>query len=495
MRSSRFIAVVLILVLAVCQGSERSIIVGSKPFTENYVLAELLCQLIETNTNYDVERKFGLEGTWMCFRALERGEIDLYPEYTGTGALVILKSDNKKDQQFENLRNTFEERFGITWLEPFGFNNSWALVVPEALAVERNLQTYSQLAEQTDLQAAFTHEFLERKDGWPGLRVAYGFQFEEVKGIRHSLAYSAIMEGIIKVTDAYTTDGEILQYDLRLLDDDRHFFPEYLAAPLVRLETLQEFPGLEGVLNTFAGKIDNARMQQLNLQANETGDGYPRVVSALLSKRSMEQQVGLVEARFSMILRQTGRHLFLTGLAVLMACVAGIPGGILMSHNRKAAIAIMGFANVVQTIPSIALLGALIPLLGIGFKPAIVALFLYSILPILRNTYTGIVDIPKSLTEVADAQGLTSSQKLTYLELPQAAPSILAGIRTSTVICVGTGTLAAFIGSGGLGEPILAGISLNDTGLILSGAIPASLLALILDFILGRMAVAVNPNK
>ena len=202
MRSSRFIAVVLILVLAVCQGSERSIIVGSKPFTENYVLAELLCQLIETNTNYDVERKFGLEGTWMCFRALERGEIDLYPEYTGTGALVILKSDNKKDQQFENLRNTFEERFGITWLEPFGFNNSWALVVPEALAVERNLQTYSQLAEQTDLQAAFTHESLERKEGWPGLRVAYGFQFEEVRGIRHSLAYSAIMEGIIKVTEA-----------------------------------------------------------------------------------------------------------------------------------------------------------------------------------------------------------------------------------------------------------------------------------------------------
>ena len=141
MRNNRFIAVVLILVLAVCQGSERSIIVGSKPFTENYVLAELLCQLIETNTNYDVERKFGLEGTWMCFRALERGEIDLYPEYTGTGALVILKSDNKKDQQFENLRNTFEERFGITWLEPFGFNNSWALVVPEALAVERNLPT------------------------------------------------------------------------------------------------------------------------------------------------------------------------------------------------------------------------------------------------------------------------------------------------------------------------------------------------------------------
>ena len=166
-----------------------------------------------------------------------------------------------------------------------------------------------------------------------------------------------------------------------------------------------------------------------------------------------------------------------------------------MSRNRKAAISIMGFANVVQTIPSIALLGALIPLLGIGFKPAIVALFLYSILPILRNTYTGIVDIPKSLTEVADAQGLTPSQKLTYLELPQAAPVILAGIRTSTVICVGTGTLAAFIGSGGLGEPILAGISLNDTGLILSGAIPASLLALILDFILGRMAVAVNPSK
>ncbi|MFQ6673160.1 MAG: glycine betaine ABC transporter substrate-binding protein [Fidelibacterota bacterium] len=472
---------------------ERPVVVGSKPFTESYVLAELLSQIIEVTTPYRVTRRFGLEGTYACFGALRKGDIDVYPEYTGTGALTILKSSDEKDQEIGVLKQKFENVYRITWLEPFGFNNTWALVIPEALAQERKIYTYSQLARQAGLRAAFTHEFLQRQDGWQGLQETYGFDFKDVKGIRHHLAYEALEAGKIEVTDAYSTDGEIVQQSLRVLEDDRHFFPQYLGAPVVRQQTLRDFPGLEKALNTFAGRIDNATMQQLNLLAREAGETYPAVVSQFLSQHGI--QGAPLEKRGATILRHTGRHLFLTGLAVVAAILFGVPGGIWMSRSRRVAGTLMSFANVVQTIPSIALLGALIPLLGIGFKPAIVALFLYSILPILRNTFTGITDIPRSLTEVADAQGLTSKQKLVYLELPQAVPVMLAGIRTSTVICVGTATLAAFIGAGGLGEPILTGISLNDTRLILSGAVPAALLALVLDFLLHKAEGLLNPHR
>ncbi|MFQ6675195.1 MAG: glycine betaine ABC transporter substrate-binding protein [Fidelibacterota bacterium] len=472
---------------------ERPIVVGSKPFTESYVLAEMLSQLIEAQTPYAVKRKFGLEGTYAAFRALREGEIDLYPEYSGTGALVILKSEDVETGDLTELRKIFQRQFGITWLSPFGFNNSWALVLPERVAKQRGIATYSQLRGHDDLRVAFTHEFLERTDGWRGLKETYGLNFKNVRGIRHHLAYGAMAEGEIDLTDAYSTDGEILRYDLRILEDDRHFFPDYLGAPLVRMDTLERFPGLEEALNTLAGHLTNRVMQRLNLRASEAGGNYPAVVSHFLRERGIGGRAA--PGGVGAIARHTVRHLFLTGLAVLGAILFGIPGGIWMSRNRRVATLLMGFANAVQTIPSVALLGALIPLLGIGFKPAIVALFLYSILPILRNTYTGIVNIPRALVDVAESQGLTSYQRLIYLELPQGARVIVAGIRTSTVICVGTATVAAFIGAGGLGEPVLTGISLNDTGLILSGAVPAALLALVLDMALMQVEKRVNPHR
>ncbi|MFQ6615613.1 MAG: glycine betaine ABC transporter substrate-binding protein [Fidelibacterota bacterium] len=475
------------------QSSDRSIVVGSKPFTENYVLAELLSQIIEAKTPYTVERKFGLEGTYGTFRALREGEIDVYPEYSGTGALVILKSQEVDTDNLKELREIFESRFGITWLEPFGFNNSWALIIPERVAVHLGIGNYTQLRGHGDLRAAFTHEFLEREDGWRGLKEAYGLNFRDVRGIRHHLAYDAMEAGKVDLTDAYLTDGEILQYDLRVLEDDRNFFPDYFGAPLVRMEALRQFMGLRQALNSLAGELTNPVMQHLNLRAKEAGGDYPSVVADFLRERGIKGTAG--RGGIMAIGRHTTRHLFLTGLAVLGAILFGIPGGIWMSRNRRVATFLMGFANAVQTIPSIALLGALIPLLGIGFKPAIVALFLYSVLPILRNTYAGIVNVPRALVEVADGQGLTPYQKLIFLELPQGARVIVAGIRTSTVICVGTATLAAFIGAGGLGEPILTGISMNDTGLILSGAVPAALLAMFLDVVLMMVENRVNPEK
>src|SRR6201995_5146239 len=187
------------------------------------------------------------------------------------------------------------------------------------------------------------------------------------------------------------------------------------------------------------------------------------------------------------LLQQTIQHIGLTFISLLIAVLIGLPLGIYITRNKKMAGVVLGVAGVLQTIPSIALLGFLIPLLGIGPIPAITALFLYALLPIIRNTYTGIKEVNPNITEAATAMGFSKWQTLTKVELPLAFPVILAGIRTATVINVGVATLAAYIAAGGLGEFIFGGISLNNTNMILAGAIPAALLAIIFDFLLSRV--------
>jgi osmoprotectant transport system permease protein len=181
----------------------------------------------------------------------------------------------------------------------------------------------------------------------------------------------------------------------------------------------------------------------------------------------------------------TGRHLLLVGISLAAAIVIALPLGLALERTPAAAEPVIRTVGAVQTIPSIALLAFMIPLLGIGVVPALVALLLYSIFPILRNTYTGIRDADPNAVNAARALGMTPAQLLRYVRLPLAAPVIMAGIRTAAVINVGTATLAAFIGAGGLGDPIVTGLALSDTSLILSGALPAALLALVVDFGLG----------
>ncbi len=479
-------------VLAVCFSPLRpdTIVIGSKPFTESYVLAELMAQLIEAETDLTVERRFGMQGTFTSFSAITEGSIDIYPEYTGTGALAILKSTDPNDQGLDSLRAKFSRRFGLTWLDPFGFNNTWALVVKEPFARRHQLATLSDLARVPDLRAAFTHEFMQRQDGYPGLVAAYDLRFAEVRGIQHVLAYAALGAGQIDVTDAYATDGEVPRYELVVLEDDRRFFPAYLAAPLIREETLAQHPELGAVLNRFAWSIPNSRMQALNLQAALAGNDYPAVVAAFIAEQAGAGGDGSApQGKKSLppLARQTLRHLLLMGTAVGLAVLMAVPLGIVLVGRPRAARIVMGLTSVVQTIPSIAMLGFMIPLLGIGVVPAIAALFIYSLLPILRNTYTGIQGISPALLEVAEGLGLDRKRRLLWLELPLAAPVMFAGVRTAAVIAVGTATLAAFIGAGGLGEPIVQGLSFNDPRMILSGAIPAAVLAVLVDGLLGLL--------
>ncbi len=455
------------------QENSESLIVGSKNFTEGYLLAEILAQTL-THAGFDVHRQFGFGGTLVAYEALVNGEIDLYPEYTGTIAEVIL--DGAASTDLEQLNRQLSSR-GVQALAPLGFNNTYALVVRPEMASRLGLRTISDLKTHETLRLALSHEFRNRRDGWPALAAHYGLTTRDT-GIEHGLAYQALVEGKIDVTDAYSTDGELERYDLLMLEDDKHFFPSYLAVPLVS----SSLPAAaRSALARLEGTLDEEAMRALNGRVVTAGESFGRVAADFLRAAGITAgESGFADAAslWTSLGRNTATHLKLTTIALLLACGLGVPAAILVYRSKRLSNIVLYFAGLMQTIPSIALLALMIPLMGVGQIPAIVALFLYSLLPILRNTITAFLTIDPLYKRVADAMGLTKRQQIRHVLFPLALPHVLAGIKTAAVISIGTATLAAFIGAGGLGEPIVTGLALNDTGLILQGAIPAAILAI-----------------
>jgi len=471
--------------------AQQRVVVGSKNFTEGYVLAEILCQLLEEK-GFAVERRLGLGGTLVCYGALQSGEIDVYPEYSGTLTQAVLKTDRIS---YGDLQKVLHAEHELLLLEPFGFNNTYAIALKRARAEELGLRTIGDLAQVDNLRMAFSHEFINRNDGWPGLAAAYGLS-SVPRGIEHGLAYQAIEEGKIDVTDVYSTDGDIRKYDLFLLGDDKVYFPTYLAAPIARAGVSRE---VRTVLNGLAGMITESEMRAMNARVLLDGKSFAEVAAEFLSTKGhidaeRDRTVGASSDVVRALLRRTVTHLKLTIVALLAAMVVAIPLGVFVYRMRRAARPVVYIAGTLQTIPSIALLAFMIPLFGIGAFPAVVALFLYSLLPILRNTATALAGIDPVLKRVAVGMGLDGWQRLRYIELPLAAPTILAGIKTAAVINIGTATLAAFIGAGGLGEPIVTGLALNDTRLILQGAIPAAVLAILTELLFEGVERAMIPR-
>lgn len=487
----RGVPIILLAVLcwsAVPQ-AKRGVVVGSKRFNESYILAEMMCQLLEAR-GLTVERRFGLGGTLVCFEAISIGEIDAYPEYSGTLEQAVLKADRHLDH--EALNSRLRADHGLELLHPFGFNNTYAIAVREETARRLHLRRIGDLSERPDLKFALTHEFLNRKDGWPGLARTYGLTVTPV-GIEHGLAYEAMKSGRVDVTDVYSTDGDIEKYHLVLLEDDRGYFPEYLAAPLVRSSlgsTARE------TIDGLAGRISDATMRRLNALVVLEGKTFPEAAHAYLD------EAGLIDggpslrpnAFWPQLIRRTITHLKLTLIALVAGIAIAMPLGIAMFRAQLLARPVIYVAGILQTIPSIAMLALMIPAFGIGATPAIVALFLYALLPILRNTAAALFSIDPVLRTVAIGMGLNKWQRLRHVELPLAAPTILAGIKTAAVINIGTATLAAFIGAGGLGEPIVTGLALNDVSLILEGAIPAAILAVLTELFFEILEFAVVPS-
>ncbi|MFN2567239.1 MAG: glycine betaine ABC transporter substrate-binding protein [Gemmatimonadaceae bacterium] len=494
------------------QPARRRVVVASKPFGESYLLAELFAQLLEAR-GVPVERRPGLGATEVAFGALRAGAIDVYPEYTGTGLLVILRERPQSDPLavFATVQRAFDERFGVRWLPPLGFENTYAIAVRRETARRFGLRTLSDLAGVAPrLTAGLTPDFIGRPDGLPGLRRAYGMRFGDVRPLAQALKYRALASGGVDVVDGYSTDGLIARYDLVVLEDDRRFFPPYEAAALVGARLRREDPVAIAALSELSGRIDVRTMRELNARVEVRGDPVAGVAAAALrdlglvgrhAAASRHRPAGgrrvslgrYLWERRGVLLAQTGRHVVLTGISLLAAVLAAVPLGLWLEHRRRVAEPVIRAVGVLQTIPSIALLAFMIPLFGVGVWPALVALWLYALYPIARNTYTGVRDADPSAVHAARALGMTPRQVLRYVRTPLAAPSILAGMRTAAVIAVGTATLAAFIGAGGLGEPIATGLALADTRLILSGALPAAVLALLVDAALGFVERALTP--
>jgi osmoprotectant transport system permease protein len=455
------------------------LVVGSKRFTESYILGEIATQAAQAAGQPAVHRQ-GLGNTAILFEALKAGSIHLYPDYTGTIGRELLKSDAT---DLESLNRGLQP-LGLGVAVRLGFNNTYALALQDAKAQALGAQAVGDLARHPDLRFGLSHEFLERTDGWPGLQRTYGLPHAP-QGLDHGLAYEAIAGGQIDVMDIYSTDAKIAKYGLRVLADDKRYFPEYAAVFVYRLDVPQRFPAAWAALAKLEGRIDEAAMIAMNAAAELEGRTFAAIAAAFLGST----ETGGIASRSWLALlfgadfwRLTGQHLLLVFVSLAAAVLAGVPLGVWAARRQAAAQPILAAVSVIQTVPALALLAFLIPVLGrIGTLPALVALFLYALLPIVRNTYSGLTDIAPALRESASALGLPPGARLRLVELPLASRAILSGVKTAAVISVGTATIAAFIGAGGYGERIVTGLALNDDALLLAGAVPAAALALLVQ--------------
>jgi osmoprotectant transport system permease protein len=473
MRGAAFLAFVVVLAPTVADAGVVRI--GSKSFTESYVLGEIAAQAIEASGEARVERKLGLGGTGITYRAVAHGSIDVYPEYTGTISRAILKDPSM--ESVDSLRAALRPH-GLTISEPLGFDNTYALAVRTDVSQRLALERISDLARHPSLSAAFTSGFLEREDGWPGLRRHYGLGLADVRVIEHALAYQALASGAVGVIDVFSTDGRLTRPGIAVLRDDRRFFPAYAAVLLARLDFVEREPRAWARLErAMVGRLDGGTMARLNAMADLDGRTVRQVAAHFMGRdvTDADERRRLVRELASL----TVEHLVLVGVAVLAATAVGVPFGILAARRAVLGQAQLMAVGVLQTIPALALLCFMIPLLGIGTLPALVALFLYALLPIVRGTYTGLATLDRQLLEMADVLGLERWPRLARIDLPLASVNILAGIKTSAIWTVGTATLAAFVGGGGYGTLIVRGLALDDVTTIMAGAIPAALMALL----------------
>jgi osmoprotectant transport system permease protein len=472
--------------------------IGSKKFTESVILGEML-RLLTENSGLEAAHYRELGGTRIVFDALATGEIDLYPEYTGTITKEILAGQQVPDEA--TMRELLHKR-GIRISKSLGFSNTYALALTPERAKELRLSRVSDLKRLPELRIALTHEFLDRGDGWPALTRHYDLGQRNVVGVDHDIAYRQLLSGEVDLIDVYSTDAMIRRNNLVLLADDQAFFPRYDAVFLHRVDLELRHPQLLASMGRLEGALTKTTMQRLN---DEVESG--RKTESQIAAEWLAEHLGLrvnvqTASRTELIYRHLLEHLDLIRRSLLPAIVVGVLLGVLCQKRPGVGRLVLVIVGLLQTIPALALLVLLLPLIaalgyrsvGEGSVTAVIALFGYCLLPIVRNTYTGLAGVPRETIESAAVLGLRPLTRLVEIELPIALPTILAGIRTSAVQNVGFATLGAIIGAGGLGQPILRGIRVNDVPLILSGAIPAAVLALVLQWLIDCTEWAVVPR-
>lgn len=484
----RLLAAALLIAAMPPTQAGQQLQVGSKRFTESYVLGEILSAAANAGQAGQAVHRRGLGNTAILFEALKAGSIDVYPEYLGTISQEILR--HAGPVPMEQVRQELAA-LGLGAGVPLGFNNSYALAMPEDLAQKLGIARLSDLARHPALRLGLSHEFIGRADGWPGLARRYRLA-SQPRSLDHGIAYDALAARQIDVMDIYTTDARIGRMGLRVLEDDLGYFPRYDAMLLYRLDAPGRFPLAWRALQRLEGSIGPQRMIALNAAVELEGRSFSQAANDFLKDTAvrpagaagagpaMAASDGLQAKLLDRWLPLTGQHLFLVLVSVAAATAAGVPLGLAASLAPGLRQPVLGLAGVLQTIPSLALLAMLIPLIGaIGTRPALIALSVYALLPIVRNTCTGLAQVPSGLRQAAQALGMRRIDILLLVELPLAWPLILAGVKTAAVMTVGTATIAAFIGAGGYGERIAVGLALNDNQMLLAGAIPSALLALV----------------
>lgn len=462
--------------------------IGSKRFTESYILAQVLAQTVAPHTPTPPSVLQGLGNTAIVYEALRSGSIDLYPEYVGTISQEILKGDAAMTTQ---AMNAALAPLGLGVAVPLGFNDGYALAMREDTAQRLGISSLSDLAKHPELKLGLSNEFIGRADGWRGLAQRYGAPQTPV-ALDHGLAYDAIAQKQVDVIDIYTTDAKIGHLGLRVLKDDKAYFPRYDAVLLYRLDVPTRFPQAWAALQKLSGSIDENAMIAMNARAELQGVAFDVIARDHLTAKAGgapaasnttqdPNQRGFWAKLFGPDLaRLTRQHLALTLISVGLAALIGIPLAVWVFPHPSLRALVLGATGLMQTVPSLALLAMLISLLGvIGTVPALIALALYALLPIMRNTVAGLGEVSGGLRLAGQALGMTAGQRMRHIELPLALPTIVAGVRTATAIAIGTATIAAFIGAGGYGERIVTGLALNDGQLLLAGALPATLLALL----------------
>jgi len=456
--------------------------IGSKRFTESYILAEVLAQSVAPHARAAPVVRQGLGNTAIVYEALRSGAIDVYAEYTGTIALEILQGKASMTRDEMNARLA---PLGLGVAVPLGFNDGYALAMRAVDADRLQIKTLADLARHPELKLGLSNEFIGRADGWAGLAARYGFT-QKPTGLDHGLAYDAIAARQIDVIDIYTTDAKIDHLGLRVLQDDRGYFPRYDAVLLYRLDLPTRLPAVWAALQELEGRIDERAMIAMNARAELQGAAFDTIARDFLSGGpAATGPRGFTAKLFGDDLGRLARqHLLLVAISVGLAILLGVPLAIAVAAHTRTRALVLGIAGLLQTVPSLALLAVLISWIGsIGTLPALIALTLYALLPIMRNTVTGLAEVPTGVQQAGTALGMTGAQNLRLVQLPLAMPTLVAGVRTATTIAIGTATIAAFIGAGGFGERIVTGLALNDRGLLLAGALPAAALALLSELV------------
>lgn len=431
----------------------------------------------------------GLGNTAIVFAALKSGSIDAYPDYLGTIAADILHLPAERAANPDRATLLAEVNralapMGLAAGVPLGFEDTYALAMREADAEREHIRTLADLPAHPALRFGLSHEFLGRADGWPAVASRYKLP-QHPAGLDHGVAYDALHAGQVDVIDIYSTDARIRREHLRVLDDPAHIFPRYDAVLLYRADVAQRHGAQWQAITALAGRIRRDDMVAMNAAVELEGRSFSQAAQQFLAAHGNAPVAAPAHAFFTQLTdglwRLTQRHLTLVAISTGVAVLLGVPLG-LVAARRPVKQPILALVSVLQTIPSLALLAILIPIVGsIGVVPALIALSLYALLPIVRNTIVGLEQVPPGLRDAALALGFTPSQRTRVVDLPLALPVILAGIKTAAVISVGTATIAAFIGAGGYGERIATGLALNDTTTLLAGAVPAAVLALLVQ--------------